>query len=127
MAPAGKASRLHNEQEHRASGKAASDGKNQITLPKKNGKFQAESDGEQDFYGGKSHWQQNQSLGAESCAKNEDLEQQKKQNRPEESFSSSENEILTGRLQKTQEKIQSAMNRSRGRKYTKTRGPVRAT
>jgi hypothetical protein len=104
------------------------DGKNQITLPKKNGKFQAESDGEKDFYGGKSHWQQNQSLGAESCAKNEDLEQtKKKQNRPEESFSSSENEILTGRLQKTQEKIQSAMNRSRGRKYTKTRGPVWAT
>jgi hypothetical protein len=54
------------------------DGKNQITLPKKNSKFQAESDGEKDFYGGKSHWQQNQSLGAESCVKNEDLEQEKK-------------------------------------------------
>jgi hypothetical protein len=57
------------------------DGKNQITLPKKNSKFQAESDGEKDFYGGKSHWQQNQSLGAESCVKNEDLEQEKKTKR----------------------------------------------
>jgi hypothetical protein len=84
-----------------------------------------ESDGEKDFYGSKSHWQQNQSLGAESCAKHEDLEQQKKLTRG--ILQQQRERDLTGRLQKTQEKIQLAMNRSRGRKYTKTRGPVRVT
>jgi hypothetical protein len=57
-----------------------------------------ESDGEKDFYGSKSHWQQNQSLGAESCAKNEDLEQQKKLTRG--ILQQQRERDLTGRLQK---------------------------